>query len=580
MKSRGDSKGGLFAGRGCGPGGRPFAVLLTLVCVGVAVPVWAGEPAGVNGAGRGTVGSSGRKLTAAELAAEIDAHVTRMLVEKKLPVSPLSDDGEFLRRVSVDITGTIPSLSRVVPFLDDASPDKRARVIDELLASEEYVRHMTDQWREHLIPGTAAAARRRHETGLLWLEETFRANRPYDEFVRGVLTADGMQRNNGATTFLLTHQSLDEMTDRLSRVLLGVNITCAQCHHHPFADWKQEDYWGIAAFFSKVKHQYERIDKVEHYGVSERGDRKPIMTPPSLKVVPPTFLGGKQPELDKNEPYLPAFCDWLASADNPYFARAFANRLWRKLMGRGLVEPVDDLREANPGTHPELLALLGEQFRANGFDMHHLLRAITLSETYQRTSKPLDRNAEDTEWYSHMQVRVLSPYALGDSIAVVMRIGDGPTSPAAVAATKSNDAKPGDKPAEKPADKPAAELTTEEKLKLSARNRNSRDSFAGFFRGEDNAPPTAFEVGVPQVLRMMNSQDMQRGSRVVGILLQKSKDPAVIIEQLFLATLTRRPTDAERALVMKHVQSFPDANKALHDVVWSLLNCSEFVSNH
>ena len=142
-----------------------------------------------------------------------------------------------------------------------------------------------------------------------------------------MLTAEGFQHENGATTFLLTHQSLDEVTDRLSRVLLGVQITCAECHDHPFADWKQADYWGTAAFFSKVKHQYERIDKVEHYGVSERGDRKPIMTPPSLKEFPPTFLGGVQPGLDKDEPYLPAFVDWLASDENPYFARAFVNRL-------------------------------------------------------------------------------------------------------------------------------------------------------------------------------------------------------------------------------------------------------------
>ncbi|MBL8830297.1 MAG: DUF1549 domain-containing protein, partial [Planctomycetaceae bacterium] len=280
-----------------------------------------------------------KKFTAAELATQIDVHVDRALQAKKIPASPRSDDAEFLRRVYLDITGTIPAYERVEPFLNDSQPDKRARLIDELLASPEYVRHMTDQWREHLIPNTAASARRRHETGIQWLEEAFRTNRPYDEFIRGVLTADGMQRNNGATTFLLTHQSLDELTDRLSKVLLGVQITCAQCHNHPFADWKQEDYWGTAAFFSKVKHQYERIEKVEHYGVSERGDRKPVMTPPSLKVVPPTYLGGEPAKLDPAEPYLPVFVDWLASEGNPYFARAFVNRLWRSLLGRGLVEP-------------------------------------------------------------------------------------------------------------------------------------------------------------------------------------------------------------------------------------------------
>lgn len=507
------------------------------------------------------------KLTAVELSREIDTHVERALTAKSLKTSPPADDGEFLRRVSLDIAGVIPTLARVKKYLSDPSPDKRERAIDELLHSEEYARHMTDQWREHLIPNTAASARRRHETGLLWLEEAFRANRPYDQFVRGILTAEGFQRENGATTFLLTHQSLDEVTDRLSRVLLGVQIICAQCHNHPFSSWKQEDYWGTAAFFSKVKHQYERIDKVEHYGVSERGDRKPLMTPPSLKEVVPTFLGGKQPELDKNEPYLPVFVDWLASAENPYFARAFVNRLWRQIMGRGLVEPVDDLRDDNPGTHPELVALLGEQFRLSGFDIHYLIRAITLSSAYGRTSRAVEGNQDDVELYSHMPVKVLSPHARYDSVQAVMKLGDDAYAAAtATEATKSEAAKP--------------ELSADEKLKASMRARNSRDSFAGFFKGEDNPSPLAYEAGVPQALRMMNSQEMHRGSRVVASLRREFSSPEAMVEQIYLAAFTRVPSDEERQLVMKFVSSQPESNKALADVVWTLLNSAEFVTNH
>ena len=499
------------------------------------------------------------KLTAAELARAIDGHIDRALEAKKIPASPKSSDSEFMRRVYLDTTGAIPSLDQVEPFLKDARSDKRARLIDELLKHEDYARHMTDQWREFLIPSTAAAARRRHESGIQWLEEAFRSNRPYDEFVRGVLTADGMQRDNGATTFLLTHQSLDEVTDRLSRVLLGVQITCAQCHNHPFASWKQEDYWGTAAFFSKVKHQYERIEKVEHYGVSERGDRKPIMTPPSLKVVPPTYLGGEQPKLADDEPYLPVFVDWLASADNPYFARAFVNRLWRKMLGRGLVEPVDDLRDDNPGTHPELLALLAEQFRLSGFDIHHMIRAVALSQTYQRTSRSLDTNRDDAEWYSHMPVKVMTPYMLHDSIQSVMRLGDTP----AAAPTK-----------------PQPELSADDKLKAAQRARGTRDTYASFFRGEESPSPTAYETGVPQALRLMNSQDMFRGSRVVSALSQKSKSPEVIVEQIYLAVLSRQPTDEDRQIVMRYLKAQPEQTKALNDIVWALLNSTEFVTNH
>jgi hypothetical protein len=444
----------------------------------------------VSAAGKSKPSKAAKKLTAAELAAELDRQVLGKLEAKKIPLSPRSDDPEFLRRVYIDIAGTIPPLDRVEAFLADARSDRRERVIDELLGSDTYVQHMVDQWREHLIPDTAAARRRRHETGIAWLEETFRSNRPYDKFVRDVLTAEGWQRDNGAVTFLLTHQSLDEATDRFSRVLLGVQITCAQCHNHPFADWKQDDYWGTAAFFSKVKHQFEKPEKVEHYGVSELGTRKPIMTPPSLKVVPPTFLGGVRPTLDPEKPYLPTFVDWLAADDNPYFARAFANRLWRKLMGRGIVEPVDDLRDANPGTHPELLAVLGEQFRLNGFDIHYLIRAVTLSETYQRTSRPLDGNRSDAELYSHMPVKVMAPYVLGDSLQTFMRLGNDAYGEATAAK------------------KPVQPVTEEDKLKAKQRARGTRDSFASFFKGEDNAAPTAYEVGVPQALK-----NLSRGAR-------------------------------------------------------------------
>lgn len=523
-----------------------------------------------------------KKLTAAELAREIDRHVNRQLEAKKIPVSPRTDDAEFLRRAYLDIAGTIPPLDKVEPFLADKSSDKRARLIDELLRTEEYVRHMTDQWREHLIPGTAAAGRRRHETGIVWLEDAFREKRPYDDLIRGVLTVDGFQRDNGAATFLITHQSLDEVTDRMSKVLLGVQVTCAQCHDHPFAAWKQDDYWGLAAFFSKVRHQYEKIDKVEHYGVSERGDRKPIMTPPSLKVVPPTYLGGVRPTLDPNEPYLPTFVDWLAADDNPYFARAFANRLWRTLMGRGLVEPVDDLRDANPGTHPELLTLLGEQFRVNDFDIHFLIRAVTLSETYQRSSRPLDGNIADAEQYSHMAVKVMPPYVLGDSLLVFMKIGDPPPGTETRSATK-----PANPQATTDTRSPKADAkgvdpknAEDEALKAKIRARGTRDSFASFFKGEENAAPTAFETGLPQALRLMNSQDMFRGSRVVSVLEKSTTDRSRLVEQIYLAVLARRPSEAEQTIVANYLKTQQDYRRGLNDLIWALLNGTEFVTNH
>lgn len=497
-----------------------------------------------------------RKSTPAELAKFIDAAIDRRLQEKKLTAAPPADDAEFLRRASLDVTGVIPTAERVAQFLDDKHPDKRAKLVDELLASDEYAQHMTDDWRELLIPTTAASLRREHQYGIEFLNAAFAANKPWDRIVTEILTADGFQTENGAVTILMTHQSLDEITDRAAKVFLGVNLQCAQCHNHPFTDWRQNEYWELAAFFKNMRPLYKKVDKVEMYGVSESSDRKPIMTPPSFQAVPAAYLRSGPVQLKEAEPALPVLAHWLTAPENPWFARAFTNRIWRQYFGRGLVEPVDDLRADNPATHPEVLDEMARQFAANKFDVKYLIRAVTATAAYQRTSRIADSDESETlRLYGRMPLKVLQPFPLRDSIERVLAIGEPPQPPA------------------KLPDDP------HEAIRERRKRRGSRDSFAQYFQGEEGASPTSYQTGLPQALRLMNGKELQyRPSKMSDEVLRRYKQPEAGVDFVYRAVLSRRPTTEERDTAVAYVNEKGEGKYT--DLIWALLNSTEFAANH
>ena len=482
----------------------------------------------------------------------IDASIQKRLDAEKIPTSPLASDAEFLRRVSLDITGVIPTPDRVVAFLDGKEPDKRAKLIEELLASPEYARRMTDIWKAILIPNTAASARQKHEPFVQWLEQGFAANKRLDALARDVLTANGLQDQNGAVTFFLTHESLDEITDRVSRVFLGVQLQCAQCHKHPFGDWTQTEYWGMAAFFTKVKSVYVKDGNVQRYGAREdtAPKSKPLLlVPASMKAVPPTFLRGDGPSLSADGPYLPALADWVASPKNPYFARAGVNRVWHQFFGRGLVNPVDDMTAENKPSHPEPLAALAGEFADSGFDLKHLIRGICNSDAYQRTSKPAKGNATDKTLYSHMAVKVMTPLQLSDSLEAVFSLANNDKTPPPTDATRK-------------------------------RRAGERSRFAAFFAGEDDPDPTEYQGGIPQALYLMNAGHHYSIAKAANEVVAKKKAPERVVETLFLATLSRPPTEREAKAMLAHVEKATDKRTAYHDVLWALVNSTEFVSNH
>jgi hypothetical protein len=495
-------------------------------------------------AGGPTPGSKVQKLDAAALARLIDDHIEKRLKAEKISCSPRTDDAEFLRRVYLDLHGVIPAVDQARAFLKSAAPDRRARLVEELLGSPRYAAHFADLWHNHLYPPNANN-RIKPEALVRWLEHGFRT-KTWDRLVHELMTATGPQDQNGAVTYMLKGRytlSVTEMTDLTSRSFLGVRLNCAQCHHHPFAAWKQSDYWGLAAFFTQI----QRLKPVVAFTTIVENDIDPRKLPESDMLREPRFLGGGVLKAAPEQSLRKALADWMVSRENPYFARAMVNRMWGHFLGRGLVHPVDDMHEGNPPSHPELLKALTEQFKANGFDLKYLCRAICRSETYQRTSKPVPGNAQDDKLFSRMLIKVLTPEQLFDSLVV--------------ATGQAGNRGPSGKPI-----------------------NNPRAEFVNAFRGEGEIDPTDYSRGIPQALRLMNSGQFL-GPRSEAFVTKQVVGPGMTpeqaVDQFYLRVLSRPPSTGERKLLLKYLaQPNAERQQLYAEIVWALLNSSEFSLNH
>lgn len=501
----------------------------------------------------GVIPGAGQKLDALALAKIIDSEVRKKLQAESIKASPLSSDTEFLRRVYLDLSGVIPPPEKVKEFLASTDPHKRQKVIDELLADDRFGQFLAENWSGLMVPRESNNRRLNSVPLQKWLAASFNEGKPLDKVIFELLTATGTQDENGAVTYFVSNPSADKITDNVSRMFLGVQLQCAQCHNHPFVDWKQNEYWAMAAFFMKTRASatpQQAAKKGTPISISEssapKGGKKGL--PESAKFVPAKFLGGEQPKLKQSEPFRPVLAQWLTSTANPYFARAMVNRFWHHLYGRGIVNPVDDMHDDNVASHPELLAALTEQFKANGFDLKYLMRAICNSEAYQRTSRPVGDNAGDTEFYSHRVLRVLSPEQLYDSLTRVVG------QPAKGKDFKGKQAK-------------GSPLGT-------------RDAFLNFFRIDEGANPVEYQAGIPQALRLMNSGLVNNLGGVVARATKDSSGPEQVIERLYLVALSRLPTTEETSRMVEFTRRAPDVRTGYGDILWALLNSSEFAMNH
>jgi hypothetical protein len=497
------------------------------------------------------------------VARAIDAAIDRALADAKVPASGPADDAEFLRRATLDLLGRIPTAGRAAAFLADQDPAKRAKLLDELLASPEYGRNFATLWQNRIGPrsGFTAGGDRVEHSLFPWLAAQFNRNRPWGELVADLLAADGDVNRNPATGFYLAAANTtdgvvhaERVTGLAAQLFLGVNLRCAQCHDHPFADWKQADFWGMAAFVGRVGYTTKpTFFKVltESRDIRDKDDR-PVATarpdataeiPGKGKVVRARFLDGTEPDLDPGKPFRLALAAWVTSPRNEFFAKAAVNRTWAHLFGRGLVEPVDDV-PGNAPTHPELFASLAHWFSASGHDLKWLVKGICLSNAYQRTSRPLAANQDDAMLYSHAALRQLRGEQLADSLLMVVD-----------------------------------DRRYDQDLMAPLRD-GGRSRLAEALAGDED--PRRFGHGVPQALLRMNGTLMGYRKALVTQALERKLPWGQALEHLYLGIYARRPTADEVALMTR----FRDGGKnvpldRLYDqIAWALLNGSEFLFNH
>jgi len=510
-----------------------------------------------------------RELAVRELAAKIDRHLSeRWASDRIVPAEPASD-AEFLRRVTLHVAGTIPTVFEVRQFLNDSSPDKRQRCVERLLESPQHLTHFTAFFRQILMPeaSTDFQARGQLPGFEAWLRQHLSDNTPYDRLVRELLTvplesgrgmnppADGSGAASPVAFFQSKQVKPENLAAATSRMFLGLRIECAQCHDHPQDIWKRQQFWGYAAFFAGI----ERIDRSEEFvgRVKEVFDRRELTIPDpgNERVVQATFLDGTSPRWRARVSSRRELADWMTAPANPFFARAIVNRMWGHFFGLGFVNPLDDFSGTNPPSHPELLDEIASVFAQNDFDLRFLIRVITQTRAYQLSSIQSDDSQTEPQQFARMTVQGLTAEPLFDSLARAT----GYFEPASAVPNLAFVTPPG----------PRAE-------------------FLELF-GTDSAAPTDRQTSILQALALMNGQFTANATSLEtsATLAAVAEFPLITdperIETLFLATLSRFPSPAERERLTTYVASGGPAGSsraALADIFWALLNSSEFLFNH
>lgn len=498
------------------------------------------------------------------LADTIDRRIADAWSAEQVIAAPPADDAQFLRRVYLDLAGKIPAVAEVREFLDDRSPEKRRAVVDRLLDSPAYVVHFTNQWRSMLMPEAATDFQVRYLVPSFeaWLRQELAANTPYDQMVRKLLTAplDSQARANlyngtGEATPLAFYQAKQLMPENLAagtaRMFLGMRIECAQCHDHPFDSWKRQDFWSYSAFFVGLERQGNGGVLAS---IRELLNVREVAIPDTDQVVQAAFLDGGKPEWKTGDSPRDRLADWITARENPFFARATANRLWASLFGTGLVDPADDFSANNPPSHPELLDELAAALVEHDYDLKFLLRALTASRAYQLSSVQTDPSQQEPRRFARVQVRGLSPEQL---YASLMRATGG------------------------------FEPYGDQNL-FAFGTQTSRSEVLETFSNDADAV-TERQTSVLQSLLLMNGQlvadatELARGGTLAAAVEFPFFSTAERIETLFLASVSRRPRPDELERLVAFVDAggpAKDPKRALGDLFWALLNSSEFLFNH
>lgn len=503
----------------------------------------------------------------------IDRHVFAKLRSLRMNPSELASDSVFLRRAYLDVLGILPTADEARDFLADGRPDKRARLIDQLLQRPEFADWWALKWsdllrNEEKVLDAKGVANFHH-----WIRQSIADGKPLDRFARELITARGSTYTNPAANFYRANRDAVTRSEAAAQLFLGVRLQCAKCHNHPFDRWTQQDYYRWASFFARVQYKVlENRRRDENDGHEFDGEQVVWMAssgevrdPRTDQPMEPCYLGEPTPEFQPEQDRLEELADWLASPDNPFFARAQANRIWYHLLGRGLVEPIDDFRATNPAVMPELLDELTGDFVAHGFDLRHVVRVMMNSRTYQLSSTVNDTNAEDEANFSHALLRRLSAEQLFDALSQATGVAPHFSG--------------------FPAGLRASQLPGVQAMRLHRRRASRDDQFLVLFgkpprlltcECERSTEPTLGQtfqlVSGPTINDLLSKPDNR-----IGRLLDERKSDEAILEDLYLSALSRLPTADEQREIIRYVASAADHRAAWEDVLWSLLNAKEFL---
>lgn len=486
----------------------------------------------------------------------IDELVNAKLRQLQYVPAPTCTDAEFLRRVHLDIVGSLPTVDEAREFLADESPDKRARLIDRLLQRDEFAKFWALKWGDLLrmtskLIGDAGVYKYHR-----WVEEAFRTNMPYDEFARQLLTASGSTLADPPANFYRTATDMNECVENVSQVFLGARLQCAKCHNHPFERWTQDNYYGLGAFFNRVQRRTTERPGEMFVWTSTSGDVTQPRTGETMKPwLPSQGSIDVADEVDRRR----EFAQWLTQPDNPYFAKMEVNRIWAQLFARGIVDPIDDFRDSNPPSNESLLEALAKDFADSGFDRRHIIRVILNSHTYQASYQTTPLNQEDSLYFSHQQPRMLSAEQLLD--AINHAVGLKQTFGGLPAGTKATHL-------------PAPDLVKVDFLKVFG--QPERTTVCACERVDDSNLGMAIELfNGPTIHEKLRSPEAR-----FRVALAAGKPLAEVIQEMYLAAFCRLPSEAELAAATEHCSKQEDVAAALEDVCWALLNTDEFLFQH
>ncbi|RMF43049.1 MAG: DUF1549 domain-containing protein [Planctomycetota bacterium] len=490
--------------------------------------------------------------------AESGNYIDRLVGEKlkrlRIPPSPRCSDEEFLRRVTIDIVGLLPTEEEYQEFMADTSADKRAKLVDRLLQRKEFSEIWAMKWAQLLMVKSNNQVS--YKAAFLyssWLTNAIANNTPIDQIVRELIASNGGVFEQPATNFYQVERDTLKTAENVAQVFMGIRIQCAQCHNHPFDRWTMDDYYGFASFFSQIGRKTG--EDYREIIIYNRGSGE-VNHPVTKRPVPPTFLGGPRPDT-KGRDRREVLAEWITSPENPYFAKSIANRVWKHFMGVGIVDPVDDIRVSNPPSNPALFDELGRKLTEYKFDMKQLVRDICNSDAYQRSTLPNQDNEFDSRNYAYAQVRRIPAEMLLDCIsqatgtkdkfrglplgARAVQIADGGTS----------------------------------NYFLTTFGRSPRDTVC---ECEASTDPS-----LSQALHLINGSTTQgkiSQGKLVPTWLDQGLQVPQVIDRIFVRCLARHPTQQETDVLTKMVAEAGDARVGLEDVFWAVLNSREFMFNH